>query len=103
MKSQKKAYPISVLCSALGVSQSGYYVWAKSMSNERTTETQRLIPIVCEIQKKHKSSCGSRRMSEQLTKAGESVGRRKAARLMRDAKSVSGNMNSRLSRWEVSQ
>ena len=87
MKSQKKAYPTSVLCSALGVSQSGYYAWAKSMPNKRTTETQRLIPIVREIQKKHKSSCGSRRMSEQFAKAGESVGRCKAARLMREAKS----------------
>lgn len=84
IESQKKAYPIKVMCWVLNVSRSGFFAWRKKSVSKREHETALLKPLVKEIQDKYKSSCGSRRMANKLTEAGVPTGRFKAARLMKD-------------------
>ena len=73
------------MCPVLRVSRSGFFAWLKKPPSKRDQETARLKPIIQKIQKVHRSSCGSRRMSSKLTEAGFPTGRFKAARLMTEA------------------
>ena len=86
IKSQKKAWPIKLMCSVLQVSRGGYFSWLNRPISKTRLETERLKPVVVEIQDKHRNACGSRRMAQKLQQNGEKIGRYKAARLMKDAK-----------------
>ncbi len=58
---QKKAYPVYVMCRVLEVSRSGFFSWLKRMPSRRKADRDRLKVLVMNIQKRHHSSCGSRR------------------------------------------
>ncbi len=66
----------------MGVSRSGYYSWCSRGKSNRQRERERLIPQVKMIHEQARGSYGARRISEELTAAGESCGRTKAATLM---------------------
>lgn len=85
VRSQKKAWPISLMCSVLCVSRSGYFAWLKRLPSKRYQERESLKPLVQNIQENHRNSCGSRRMADKLRQAGVKTGRYKAAKLMKDA------------------
>ena len=80
---EKKVFPISLLCQVLNVSRSGFYSWSSRDKSDREKERDRLIPKVKEIHKDVRGTYGARRISEELTAKGESCGRTKAATLMK--------------------
>lgn len=86
IKSQKKAWPIKLMCSVLHVSRSGYFSWLNRPASRTKLEAERLKPLVVKIQEKHRNSCGSRMMAPKLVENGIKIGRYKAARLMKKAK-----------------
>ncbi len=86
IKSQRKAWPIKLMCSVLRVSRSGYFSWLNRPASKSKQETERLKPLVVAIQRKHRNSCGSRRMAHKLRQEGVEIGRHKAAQLMKKAK-----------------
>lgn len=86
IRSQKKAWPISVMCHVMRVSRSGFFSWLQRGASKRKVETDRVKPLVVEIQEHYRNSCGARRMSMKLRQSGIKAGRFKAARLMREAK-----------------
>jgi len=59
IESQKKAYPIKVMCWVLNVSRSGFFAWRKKSVSKREHEAALLKPLLKQIQDKYKSSCGS--------------------------------------------
>lgn len=80
---EKEAYPISLLCNVMQVSRSGFYSWSCRDKSNREKDRERLVPKVKAIHREVKGSYGARRISEELTAAGEPCGRVKAATLMK--------------------
>jgi putative transposase len=85
IRQEKKAFPITLLCRALGVSRGGYYKYLKRNREEKKMGEMLLINKVREIQKRARGSYGARRMSRQLCKEGHQVGRYRAGSLMKKA------------------
>ena len=65
------------------MNRSTYYQWNKRGKSNRQRERERLIPLVKEIDRKSKSSYGTRRISVVLKLQGEQCGREKARTLMK--------------------
>ena len=72
-----------MMCSALGVSVSGYYAWRTRPASARAREDRRLAVVVRATFKRLRGRYGSPRMTRELRALGESVGRRRTARIMR--------------------
>ncbi|MCP3921647.1 MAG: IS3 family transposase [Desulfobacterales bacterium] len=79
---ERKTYPLILLCKVMKVSRSGFYSWKSRGKSRRQKERERLIPKVKEIHRQTKGSYGARRIAEELESQGESCKRTKAATLM---------------------
>jgi transposase InsO family protein len=80
---EKKAYPISLLCELLQVSRSGYYCWCTRGKSVRQKEYETLLPVVQEAHRISKGTYGTRRISEEIEANGGICGRTKARTLMK--------------------
>jgi len=80
---EKKAYPISLLCTVLQVTRSGYYSWRTRGKSARQCEYDKLIPVVQEAHRISKGTYGTRRISGEIVAHGASCGRDKARTLMK--------------------
>ena len=74
---------MTLLCTVMQVSRSGFYSWKKRKKSYRQQERERLIPKVKEIHKQARGTYGARRISTELEEQGESCGRIKAGTLMK--------------------
>jgi putative transposase len=87
-------YPIKQMCEILEVSRSGYYDW---LAADRSARQQAEAALQAQIQSVHETSgetYGSPRVTVALRKQGATVGRRRVARLMRQA-GLRGNQKPR--------
>lgn len=78
-------FPLAALCRVLRVSRSGYYAWLKRPASERARHDARLVPQIEVSYERSGSTYGSPRILGDLQEAGERVGRKRVARLMRVA------------------
>lgn len=78
---EKKAYPVSLMCEVLNVCRSGYYAW-RLRSSVRQQEYEKLIPLVKQVHKSTNGTYGARRMAKEIEKSGTPCGRTKAATVM---------------------
>jgi len=78
-------FPVAALCRVLRVSKSGYYAWLKRPPCERATRDALLVPQITASHERSDSTYGSPRILGDLQEAGERVGRKRVARLMRVA------------------
>ena len=84
IQTEKATYPVRVLCRTLKVSTSGFYAWCKrGRSNRAKKDAALRVHILAAHAASHKTY-GSPRIHEDLKTAGENVGRKRVARLMRD-------------------
>lgn len=74
---------MSLLCSVMRVSSSGYYSWRNRGKSKREKEYSRLFPVVRSIHKEVRRSYGARRMSVELQERGFACGRHKASTVMK--------------------
>jgi putative transposase len=77
------AFPVQVMCEALGVSRSGYYAWAGRPESARAAADRVLAAEVRLAHEASRGRYGSPRVHAELRAHGRRVGRKRVARLMR--------------------
>jgi putative transposase len=77
------AFPVQVMCEALGVSRSGYYAWAGRPESARAAADRDLAAEVRVAHEASRGRYGSPRVHAELRAHGRRVGRKRVARLMR--------------------
>jgi putative transposase len=82
---EKACYPINLLCRCLKVSRSGYYAWLGRPSSPRAIADEVLTASITEFHALSRSTYGAPRIHADLKDAGIHVGRKRVARLMRNA------------------
>jgi putative transposase len=78
-------HPVATLCRVLGVSSSGYYAWSKRTPSRRAKDNAGLIERVRAIHAACKGTYGAPRIHAELKANGVHVGKKRVARLMRQA------------------
>jgi transposase InsO family protein len=91
---EKVAFPVAVLCRLLAVSPSGYYATRGRPRSQHARRDEDLAKRVADAHLASKRRYGSPRVHAELTAAGERVGRKRVARLMRE-KELVGRMRRR--------
>ena len=81
---EKAQYPVSLLCSLLEVSRSGYYAWCVRPPSQRTLADRELTEDIRNIHESSEQRYGSPRIQEELAANDTHVGRKRVARLMRE-------------------
>lgn len=80
-----REHGVSRLCSALGVSRSGYYEWLDRKPSARARDDARLLARIEEVHREAHESYGALRTWRALRRSGEKCGRHRVARLRRAA------------------
>ena len=82
---QRKAYPLPVMCEALTVSISGYRAWkgGGTLKRKRLTDAQRPA-LIRAIHAQLKSAYGSPRIIKEIRACGFPAGKERVERLMRE-------------------
>ena len=79
------SYPIAVLCRVLDVARSGYYAWRRRGVSRRCQADQALTEQISSIHQQSRQTYGSPRVHAALRHTGVRCGRKRVARLMRQA------------------
>jgi transposase InsO family protein len=85
IQQQAGAVPVSRLCEILRVSRSGYYAWCGREPSQRRQDDAVLTDVISNIFHDNRCCYGSPRIHAALRQAGYRVGRKRVARLMRQA------------------
>jgi putative transposase len=80
---EKAEYSISLLCSTLGVSRSGFHAWERRAPSDRDLADAWLSQRIVEIHAESRQTYGVRRVHAALAHRGVHVGRKRVERLMR--------------------
>jgi transposase InsO family protein len=84
IQTEKATYPVRVLCRTLQVSASGFYAWCQRDRSNRAKKDAALRVQILAAHAASNKTYGSPRIHEELTTAGEKLGRKRVARLMQD-------------------
>ena len=85
MKREKAQHPVATLCRVLDVSTSGYWAWLERAPSARARSDAELLERIVAIHKGSRSTYGAPRIHAQLRHEGRRCGRKRVARLMRQA------------------
>jgi putative transposase len=83
VEQERARYPVRILCSALGVSPSGYYAWRSRGPSARERSNANLTVEIRRFHARSRGTYGVPRIWADLAEAGFSVSRKRVARLMR--------------------
>ena len=72
------------MCSVLEVSRSGFYAWCERPESKRDLESARLGTLVEQVHRESRRNYGVPRVHAKLRARGETCGRNRVARLMRE-------------------
>ena len=81
---QSDEFHVSWMCRLLQVSRSGYYAWLRRKPSRRERDDRRLSVKIVASFRANRGVYGSPRVVDELRADGESVGRRRVARIMRE-------------------
>ena len=85
MSANQARYPVATMCRLLKVSKSGGYAWGKRGLSVRARRNIRLTAQIEAIHRHSHGTYGAPRVHAQLRNAGAHLGRKRVARLMRQA------------------
>ena len=89
IKDHREAFPVGLMCRALGMGRSGFYAWLNRCESARSKENRRLLMEIKVAHQKSRKAYGSPRIHAELSDNGHACGRHRVARLMRQHKIVS--------------
>ena len=79
------AFPVSLMCELLGVSESGYFAWSRRAPSDRELTDAWLTERIRRIHASSGGRYGGPRVHAMLAREGIGVGRKRVERLMRSA------------------
>jgi transposase InsO family protein len=85
MKTHQAAQVLTTMCRVLDVSASGYYAWAARQPSRRATDDARLLEQIRTFHRASRGTYGAPRIHRDLRDAGVRVGRKRVARLLKQA------------------
>ena len=85
MKANQAAHSVTTMCRVLGVSASGYYAWVRRAVSARAIEDTQLVERIREFHRRSRGTYGAPRIHRDLRAAGVRVGRKRVARLLKQA------------------
>jgi len=83
IRAEKAKHSVSRLCTALGVSRSGFYAWCVRPPSRRAVDDSRLVPVIRACHARSRGTYGSPRIRKDLIDLSHRVSRKRVARLMR--------------------
>ena len=86
IEAEKARHSVPLLCRLLGVSRSGYYAWRSRPPSERARFDAVLSEKIEMIHRNSRATYGAPRIHAELRAIGIRCGRKRVARLMRQAK-----------------
>lgn len=84
IRANENQFPIGMMCRLVSVSRSGYYHWRQRPISAREQANQVLAKDIKRIFHDEKGRPGSPRITRRLQEEGQSAGRHRVARIMRD-------------------
>jgi transposase InsO family protein len=84
IEAEKANYSVGMMCRLLEVSRSGFYAWRKRPESRRRIRDRALTVRIRAVHAESRRTYGSPRITAELRDAGESVARKRVARLMRE-------------------
>lgn len=81
MRRERPNYPLRLLCSAMGVSRSGYYKWLKRKPSKREREDAELEVRIKAAHRRSRETYGTMRIKQELSDEGIKAGRDHIRRL----------------------
>lgn len=88
MRANQAVHPAAMMCHVLGFSPSGYHAWRTRPPSARARSDMDLIDRIRAIHERSRATYGAPRVHAELAAHGVHVGKKRVARLMRDAKLV---------------
>jgi putative transposase len=85
IEAERANFSVPLMCRMLGVSRSGYYDWRQRPPSEREKTDAGLTERIYEIHNRSRGTYGYPRIHAELRSVGIRCGRKRVARLMRDA------------------
>jgi len=85
MKANRAAHSVATMCQVLGVSASGYYAWRDREASARSVEDAALLEQIRTCHRRSRGTYGAPRIHRDLRAAGVRVGRKRVARLLKQA------------------
>ena len=85
MRDNQASYPVTAMCRELEVSPSGYYAWRERPPSRRAREDAGLLERIRAIHERSRGTYGSPRIHAELRDEGIHLGKKRVARLMREA------------------
>ncbi len=84
IRAEQANFPVAFMCRLLGLSPSGYYAWEQRPVSQRQQDDEALIPKIKASHRSGRGHYGSPRIYDDLKAQGETAGRHRIARLMRE-------------------
>lgn len=85
MNSNQASHSIAMMCRVLGVTESGYHAWRVRPASRHATEDREILELIHSIYDESRATYGAPRVHAELAAQGVHVGRKRVARLMRQA------------------
>jgi transposase InsO family protein len=83
IEDHREIWPVRVMCEALSVSPSGYYVWRSRPHSPRKIANRALLVDIRRVHAQHRERYGAPRIYAQLRAEGQTVSRKRVERVMR--------------------
>ena len=85
IEEHRESHEVGLMCRVLEVSRSGYYAWTGRPPSRRAETSARLVDQIRVVHAESRQLYGAPRVHAELADRGESCGRKRVARLMRQA------------------
>src|SRR5690349_4751128 len=85
MSANQAVFPIAAMARVLGVSSAGYYAWSRRRPSARAVADGELLKRIRTIHAVSRGTYGAPRVHAELRAEGRHIGRKRIARLMRQA------------------